>query len=939
MTYQRITLVGLFLLCFLSPLILASDALLKDQKVEPLKVVLVEDNAPFSLLLPDGTPTGLYVEFWQLWSKVNKVPIEFIPGSFANNMALLRSKKADFHVGLFSNEQRSKWGDFSLAIHKVDTGLFFNSTEDDLPSLDGLKGRKVAVQLGTYQQNYLKQNYPEVEVIVFDDAEMALKQLLENKFDAILSEVPYLNAQIAKMGLRGVFRLSREKILINEVHAFVPRGNRNILATINAGIQRIPVDQIIALERKWLPELEPYFSSKEILKTLSLQEKNWLKSHPNFSLGIDHNWSPFEYIDEKNQFVGVSSEYVKLLAQELAIQLNPRFDLSWSQAFELLKIGKVDVMSGIVRTDERAKMILFTNPYVSLSSVITTRKDGAFVQGMDDLFNKKVAVIKGYVFEDYIRKNHPDITVVGVASIREGLNKVENKEIDAFIDALATINHELGKEKHNNVIVAAFTPYKLELSMGVRKGLEPLVPILNKALSTISTKDKSRIANNWLSVEVNVATNYQAFFYWGVPIFLILLSIIWYVLRSNRRMQFEILERKKVERSLEKSKQKAVMANQAKDNFLANMSHEIRTPMNAVVGMSHLLEESGLNKKQQGYNRTLNNSAASLLILIDDILDLSKVEAGKLEIECLPFKLIDIISNIEEQVRLIIDNQSIQLKSKIDKNLPNVLVGDAIRIGQIILNLANNAAKFTKQGSIDINVKVLEKGDGDIKLQISIRDTGIGMNSEEQRKLFKTYSQADSSTTRKYGGTGLGLTISKKLCELMSGEIWMESTPGKGSHFYFTVKLKYKKHKDSLDFAITKTEKEEDYSLLFDKHILLVDDNEINLTVAKTILTNAGIRVVTATNGLIAVEKLDAFNFDAILMDIQMPVMDGYEATKYIRDKMLLKDLPIIAVSANVMKTDIQKSLEAGMNAHIGKPLNVQFLLKTLCQFLTNSQY
>ncbi|MDQ7048125.1 MAG: transporter substrate-binding domain-containing protein [Enterobacterales bacterium] len=684
-----------------------------------------------------------------------------------------------------------------------------------------------------------------------------------------------------------------------------------------------------------MPSIKPYWSSQTSLANLTIEQKNWLKKHSHFSLGIDNHWSPFEFIDKNNDYSGVSSEYIAILQEKMGVVFEPDYSKTWGDAFKAIKKGDIDVIPAIVKTEKRAQSMIFTEPYISLSSVILTRRDSFYVQGINDLVGKKVGVIGGYVFESILKEKHPKIKIARVGSVKEGIELVEAGEIDAFIDALATINHELNNGNHKDIIVAAFTPYPLELSMAVSKKLAPLAKILDKALVSITTKQKSRIANNWLTVEVNLESNFKTFLYWGLPVGSIFIMIILIVLRANRRMQFEIMERKKTEALLEKAKQKAETANQTKDNFLANMSHEIRTPMNAVVGMSYLLEKSGLNEQQKEYQETLNSSAESLLVLIDDILDLSKVEAGKLELEYLPFNLTEILKNIENQVRLIIDENKIELVTKVSSDIPRLLYGDSNRLRQVILNIVNNAAKFTDKGKIEITVEVKSKHAKTVEIEFCVSDTGIGMDANQQKKLFQNYSQADSSTTRKYGGTGLGLAISKQLCELMGGKIWLKSHLEVGSQFYFTVKLEYK------DITETNIDKElpqarNEFDFLKGKKILLVDDNDVNLMVARMILSNAGMEIVTARNGQEAIDHLNEFTFDAVLMDIQMPIMDGYTATKYIRKEMSLTDLPIIAVSANVMKKDLQKSMASGMNAHIGKPLNVNKLLTTLASKISN---
>jgi len=474
--------------------------------------------------------------------------------------------------------------------------------------------------------------------------------------------------------------------------------------------------------------------------------------------------------------------------------------------------------------------------------------------------------------------------------------------------------------------------------------LEPLVAIVNKALANISEKERKAISNSWLSVRVNVGTKVITIVSWGVPICILLLSIILYVLRANTRMQTEIKRRIETELELEDAKNAAQKANVSKGNFLANMSHEIRTPMNAVIGMSHLLENTKLDPEQRGYIETLNSSSQSLLLLIDDILDLSKIEVGKLALENIPFNLKDVLNNIVQQTRIALVGPDVAVKMKVSDEVPKLLIGDGLRLGQILLNLTSNAAKFTQQGSINIEVTVDNHTEQQITLHFVVEDTGIGMSDEQMERIFQTYSQADSSTTREYGGTGLGLSISQSLCQLMQGEIWVKSGLHVGSQFHFTCVLGYKPSTEADEKRLSTASNAEKLqgqsniesiiNQLQGKKILLVDDNQVNLTVAKKMLTNSGMRVTTALTGQESLDKLGTDDFACVLMDIQMPGMDGYTTTRVIRNIEQYKYLPIIGLSANVMTKDITKGREAGMNDYMGKPINRDKLLQTIAEHL-----
>jgi PAS domain S-box-containing protein len=385
-------------------------------------------------------------------------------------------------------------------------------------------------------------------------------------------------------------------------------------------------------------------------------------------------------------------------------------------------------------------------------------------------------------------------------------------------------------------------------------------------------------------------------------------------------MALDITEQKEAQRAAE-------AATQAKSVFLANMSHEIRTPMNAILGMSHLALRSGLTPRQENYLQKINTAAESLLGILNDILDFSKIEAGKLEVELVDFDLGEVMHNLANLLGMKAQESGLEVLIDLPADLPNALVGDPLRLGQVLLNLGSNAVKFTERGQVTLSVRPVQQAEHGVELRFEVRDTGVGIQEAHRRRLFQPFEQADSSTSRRHGGTGLGLAISRHLVRLMGGELDMQSEPGEGSSFFFTLRLALQSSRapDGL--------RSQDWphgSQLKGARILLVEDNEINREVAFELLTGAGIVVAVAENGREALEVLLRERFDGVLMDCQMPVMDGFEATRALRSRHELRDLPIIAITANAMVGDREKALAAGMNDHIAKPINVVQLFATL---------
>jgi len=396
----------------------------------------------------------------------------------------------------------------------------------------------------------------------------------------------------------------------------------------------------------------------------------------------------------------------------------------------------------------------------------------------------------------------------------------------------------------------------------------------------------------------------------------------------------DITERKLIEEKLKKAKEYAEEANSAKSLFLANMSHEIRTPLNGILGLTEIMLGEETNEAHRKYLEIIGSSGQNLTLLINDILDFSKIESGKLQLENLTFNFNEVISSNINRYQFLAKQKGLTLSCHIDEAIPKEVIGDTTRISQILTNLIGNAIKFTFKGSVEIAFSLLENQNGQVVLQGVVKDTGIGIPKEKENAIFQSFTQADEAVTRKYGGTGLGLSIVKSLLVQMKGGIRVQSPVdpvlNNGSAFTFTLQLGL----PATQSGPESPPREDRLNLTFKKslHFLIVDDNAVNLLVARKMVQKFGAKVTTAKSGMEAINLAKSTEFDMVLMDIQMPEVDGHEATRVLRKLNYAK--PIVALSANAYTDDIQNSLNCGMNDHLQKPYTEEKLFQMLTRFV-----
>lgn len=655
--------------------------------------------------------------------------------------------------------------------------------------------------------------------------------------------------------------------------------------------------------------------------TFSQKEQQWIADNPTV-IYSDINWDPF--VNVENGVNGIGKDLLDLVSLYSGIQFQYIKARDRGELAEMLDDNRIFLNLAAGKDGRGSIRLDYSEPYIQSPIVMVSTEKYSYLQDISQLSGLSVAVSQGTSAEAYIREQYPDIRVIPSTHNIEDLVDVSSGKLDVFIGSLVVVAHHLRREELYNLRISGNVDKSLAVHFVAAKGRHPeLISIINKSLQHISIEKKRTIANNWFIVNYPIrgVDIELVMLFLAIGISVVLLSLLWV-----RRLQQQIVLKELMESALRSARADAELASKAKSEFLANMSHEIRTPMNAIVGFSQLLEESKLDIQQKGYLQSIKVGSSSLLHIINDILDLSKIEAGKIEIACQPTELKLLLDELTMLFIGKLNAKGVALVISVESDFPRNLYLDGNRVRQIIMNLLSNAQKFTEQGSVNIRVSYQSTVDDNaIQLQIDIEDTGIGIDEVSLQKLFTKFEQGAHQSTVKYGGTGLGLAISKKLAQKMAGNLTATSQLGKGS--CFTLRLNNVKVSDA---ELVSNVNDINYN--FNKAVILVvDDVETNCILLRKYLQKYPFKVHVATNGAEAVAMAKEYKPDLILMDLRMPVMDGYEATIKIKQQQTAK---VIALTASALEDKESIKKREVFDAFLRKPILRSKLIRVMADFL-----
>lgn len=866
---------------------------------------------------------GVVADFLRSFLRQSNIHVKYVADNIDDLYRSILDKKIDVLSYATKSERNKSLFLFTEPYLELDNAIYIKKESSLVNHIEDVVQGLVGVKYDDYFLfDALKKRYPKMSFRFVNSYEEAFELLKTNKIDSFIGNTITSSYQIDRLNLSNSIDNIYISWLKTPISFAVSKDRPKLRDLLQKRIESMDYNIHNNIINKWVQGENRY---EKMPIFLTDEENAWIKTHKDVVVGVSTDWKPFSYFKNGRQ-QGIVNDYLRLITQKTGLHfVYKRFDY-FSDMLKDAKKNKIDIVEAAVASKDRNEYMDFSLQYLDLNNIIAINKSSKKINSIDGLSKKRVGSVAGYIVSRYLKKDVKDVDIIEYNDIKKGLIALSDNKLDAFVIDLPTYDYYTSKYKIANLMVSTSTPYKFPLRFGVIKGEKTLLNIINKSLKNIDDKQVKEIYRRWISVKFAQKVDYVLI--WkiiGVFVIFMLFLFIW-----NKNLSKEIKRRKEVEKELLNAKLEAENATKAKSIFLANMSHEIRTPMNSVLGFADLLDELVSDPVQKGYLRSIKVGGKALLGIINDILDLSKIEAGQLNIVKENVHIYNLFLEIEQLFYDKISQKQVHFSIDIEPDIPKYLILDGVRIRQILLNLVGNAIKFTDHGQITLRVGRVFKDENKSKLDLKfeVEDTGVGIPKDELKSIFGDFVQKKKQSVKKYGGTGLGLSICKRLIQIMDGEISVKSEVGKGSTFSVVIKdvdVSSIKDMDMIDERVDDVE-------FLPSVVLVVDDIVENKELVKAIFANSAIEVKEAKDGKEAVDIALNEKIDLVLMDLQMPVMDGYEATKIIRERS--GTFPIIALTASVMGGDLDKVKEYGFDAYIRKPASKSDIINKLAQYL-----
>ena len=869
-------------------------------------------------------------EYWQVWGIDHKYAIEFVRIQQGSAYQALKEKRIDIAAVTVFNENVS---DILLSIPyaKYKQRFFRRVTPDESNGIQ-IGIHTSAQEILTFLGDHIDRQY-------YDN----IDDLLANytKFDALYSTQPWLlHEKLSQLKLTKHFFVSKDEAPNLYLHAATRAEDRDLLYAINESLRAVNKSQAQLWTNKYLQNNQGNFSLTlgHYFTNLSEAEKRYAIDHNLLTFPIDDKGLPPYVIP--NSFTNITErglviDLTNIITEKTGLLFRPLYVENKKIAIKSLNDNHVDILLNIDVSATQQQEFAYTVPYLTRQYSIFYRRDYYLTTSLDELNDESIAIVKNVNPADSILTMLPNATIKEYQTIEKAILAVSRGEVNAYIGRSLTTAYLIKEKRLSNLTgqpIPAFND-NAQFTFATLNENTDLILLLNRTIKSISANKIDNLVAKWnmtnfnnrnIKEGVDVAYQQASYVLAGISGTCLIIFWIYY-----RQLRLRKMAQQKAEQALviaEEARKEAEKSAQAKITFLARMSHEIRTPMNGVFGMAEALSFTPLNIEQQDLLDTLKNSARNLLALLNDVLDFSKMDAGKLTLESVSVNFHQLTKNIMASFIQTSKKEQLALALDIDEEISHCYFTDPTRLTQVLNNLISNAMKFTEKGSICISINLEQRKESPNTtydtLRFSVKDTGIGIAKKNQALLFTPFKQADVEVTRKYGGTGLGLSICQEIVNAMGGKIALESVEGCGSDFSFSLTLKQAGFEQAAQDRRKnqRSQHAEDDNRFSDIRVLIAEDNLINIKVLSAQLERLNIIADVAEDGAKALELHALNQYDIIISDCHMPILDGFELAKQLTQTPQEKPIWLIAITADALSGSAEKCLTAGFDDYMAKP-------------------
>ena len=898
------------------------------------------DSPPFDLTVSGQDYEGFTADYAGLLGKAIGLPIKV--QRFASRGAAIKAlEKGEVDLLGTANGFEAHNTDIVLSTpYAVDQPVLVTREGDTRSLTDGLAGLRLSMVYHYLPLEEVRALYPKAIITSYPSYQNAINAVAFDQADVFLGDTISTHYMINKGYLNNIRMANFGK---HEAHGFsfaVHKNNPELLAIINAMLMAIPASERENIAERWSAGSDILLTDQKL--QLTHLEERWLAQHPVVRVVVNEAYAPLTFFDSDGNFRGVTADLLELIRLRTGLRFDIRRSRSDDEMIKQIKDQQADVIAALLPSAERETMLNFTRPYLQNSFVLLTRKAADSPTNLEQLQGKRLTIAQGNPLVDYLRREFPRIKLIETPDTFSAVELLAEGKAEGAVNALVIANYFMSSRLFEQTLQISTTigTRQAAFSLVTGQDAKELNAILNKALLSIAPEELGIINSRWRGYSASSHStwrNYQRLFYQiviGAGV-LLLISAAWnaYMRRqikqrqaAERALNDQLHERRQLFDELRCAKDRADEANRAKSTFLATMSHEIRTPMNAVIGMLELtLKRIDRNHPDRPAIDVAYNSAKDLLILIGDILDIARIESGRLSLSPERVNPLEIVGSVVRIFDGLARQKNLNLRLAFNPANPSVgVLLDPMRFKQVLSNLVSNAIKFTEHGEVRITVELLPSTEPEhIRMRLQVEDSGIGISEQDQQRLFEPFAQANDNGQSGRGGAGLGLVISRSLCEMMGGSLHLSSRPGVGTQVQVSL------HLATLPVEQVPTVAEVPIHTTTPLNVLVVDDHPANRLLMCQQLEFLGHRFSVAEDGETGLEVWKTGLFDLVIVDCNMPIMNGYELTRAIRRHEQHSAPPrctVLGFTANAQPEELLRCKQAGMDDCLFKPLTLTAL-------------